>query len=223
VLELLTQENFDVILMDIQMPEMNGLEATRAIRGLPDQKKNKVPIIALTANALKGDEGIYNAAGMNGFLTKPFTESALYEAIERVLRGSDSFEGVDSSKTQPMAKEPSLHKLYDLTLVNELARGNQEFIMNLAKIFIQTVPPTSKEMVEACRQEKWEQVGKLAHKLKSTIDTMNIASLKDDIRVIEKNGKDQNNLETVRQLVAKTDSVITEVARQLQAEFRIEK
>ncbi|MCE3282154.1 MAG: sensory box histidine kinase/response regulator [Chitinophagaceae bacterium] len=223
VLQLLAHENFDVILMDIQMPEMNGLEATRAIRGLPDQRKSKIPIIALTANALKGDEAVYSAAGMNGFLTKPFTESALYEAIERVLRGFESFEAAESSKPHPMAKQSSSQKLYDLTLVNELARGNQEFIMNLAKIFIQTVPPTSKEMVEACRQEKWEQVGKLAHKLKSTIDTMNIASLKDDIRVIEKNGKDRNNLEAVRELVAKTDSIITEVASQLQSEFSIEK
>jgi hypothetical protein len=52
---------------------------------------------------------------------------------------------------------------------------------------------------------------------------MNIASLKDDIRVIEKNGKDRNNLEAVRELVAKTDSIITEVASQLQSEFSIEK
>jgi len=106
-------------------------------------------------------------------------------------------------------------------MVSELARGNQEFIMNLAKIFIETVPPTSKEMVDACEQKKWDQMGKLAHKLKSTIDTMNIASLKDDIRAIEKNGKDQKNLDTTPAMVENADKVIRQVSDQLKSEFNL--
>lgn len=85
-LHLLKQENFDIILMDIQMPEKSGIEAAEEIRALPDPVKNQVPIIALTANALKGEEIRYFAAGMNDYLTKPFNEHELYTVITRVYQ-----------------------------------------------------------------------------------------------------------------------------------------
>ncbi|MFN4008242.1 MAG: PAS domain S-box protein [Chitinophagaceae bacterium] len=81
-----TQGDFDLILMDIQMPEMNGLEATRAIRSLNDPSIKNIPIIALTANALKGEESQYFDAGMNGYLIKPFKENELYDVIASVIK-----------------------------------------------------------------------------------------------------------------------------------------
>jgi CheY-like chemotaxis protein/HPt (histidine-containing phosphotransfer) domain-containing protein len=217
VLQCLYEEDFDVILMDIHMPEMDGFEATKQIRSLPGQKKN-IPIIALTANALKGEEKNYITAGMNGYLAKPFTEAGLYRAISKVISEQSSFPANEPSMNQNTGPEAT-EKLYDLTLVSDLARGNKDFIFNLAKIFIETVPPTAKEMVEACEQKKWEQMGKLAHKLKSTIDTMCINSLKDDIRVIEKNGKEKKEFELSATLVQKADTVIRQVTQQLKTEF----
>jgi PAS domain S-box-containing protein len=221
--EFIDREDFDLVLMDIQMPEKNGFEATKDIRNNHDHNRRNIPIIALTANALQGEEKKYIAAGMNGFLTKPFTESSLYEIIANVYNKTTSFASLhtETNKQENMALPGSDEKLYDLSLVSELARGNDEFIMNLAKIFIDTVPVTSSEMTEACRNKKWEQVGKLAHKLKSTIDTMCISSLKDDIRLIEKNGKDQKNLDNIPALVEKADTVIKKVAAQLKAEFKL--
>ncbi len=218
VMELIEKENFDLVLMDIQMPGKNGFDTTKEIRNLPDIHKRNTPIIALTANALQGEESKYFAAGMNGFLTKPFTEAELYEVISQTLNIENSFSNIKTLQNTIMQ---STEKLYDLTLVNDLARGNEEFILNLSKIFIDTVPPTSKEMVEACEKKNWEQVGKLAHKLKSTIDTMCINSLKDDIRLIEKYGKDKSNIETIPTLVEKANKIINQVTDQLKAEFRL--
>jgi len=220
VIELMEKENFDIILMDIHMPEKNGYETTSEIRALSNHDKKNIPIIALTANALQGEEAKYYAVGMNGFLTKPFSETALYEAIEKVITKPESFSAGQENQTTPM-EEVNTPKLYDLTLVNELARGSAEFILNLSKIFIDTVPPTSKEMVAACEKKNWEQVGKLAHKLKSTIDTMCISSLKDDIRLIEKNGKDKKNIESIPALVEKADKIISQVTEQLKVEFKL--
>jgi PAS domain S-box-containing protein len=220
-MKLIEKENFDVILMDIQMPEKNGFETTKEIRALADTKKNTIPIIALTANALQGEEAKYYAAGMNGYLTKPFSESALYEMISHVIEQPTTFSNIEAVQQNTAMQTEPTQKLYDLTLVNELARGNEEFILNLSKIFIDTVPPTSKEMVSACEKKNWEQVGKLAHKLKSTIDTMCINSLKDDIRLIEKNGKDKTNIDAMPGLVEKADQVITKVTEQLKAEFKL--
>ena len=74
--------NYGLILMDIQMPQMDGVSATMEIRGLPDPLKASTPIIALTANAMKGDDEVYLAAGMNGYLAKPIDNRQLKEALE---------------------------------------------------------------------------------------------------------------------------------------------
>jgi len=71
--------------MDVQMPEMDGLEATKVIRQLADRKKACLPIIALTANALKGADEKHLAAGMSNYLSKPFTKTKLLEIIDRTL------------------------------------------------------------------------------------------------------------------------------------------
>ncbi|MFL9482294.1 response regulator [Chitinophagaceae bacterium LWZ2-11] len=83
--DLVNQEDFDVILMDIQMPEKDGIEATIDIRNMADERKKNIPIIALTADALMGEEKKYFDAGMNAYLTKPFKEQTLYETIAQVV------------------------------------------------------------------------------------------------------------------------------------------
>ncbi len=84
-LDLVKKETFDCILMDVQMPEMDGIESTQHIRKIPDPVKASIPIIALTANALKGDSEKYLAAGMNDYLAKPFDEESLFLVISRTL------------------------------------------------------------------------------------------------------------------------------------------
>lgn len=82
----ISAQPFDVILMDVQMPGMDGLEATRQIRSLEAALGGHVPILALTANAMKGDEGSCLAAGMDGFLTKPYEAEKLFGVIEEMTR-----------------------------------------------------------------------------------------------------------------------------------------
>ena len=84
-LEASTAEQFDLILMDIQMPRMGGIEATTRIRKLEAQRGGHVPIIALTANAMKGDRETYLRAGMDGYVSKPINLTKLFEEIERVM------------------------------------------------------------------------------------------------------------------------------------------
>lgn len=79
--------SFDVVLMDVQMPEMDGFQATAAIRALPDPAKSQMPIVALTAHARLDDEQECLAAGMNAYLSKPFTMAALIELVDRLAAG----------------------------------------------------------------------------------------------------------------------------------------
>ena len=81
--EAVERNDFGLVLMDIQMPEMDGIAATRIIRAMSGNGKASVPIIALTANAMKGDEEEYLAAGMNGYLTKPIDRESLISTLQR--------------------------------------------------------------------------------------------------------------------------------------------
>ena len=81
----LTNHDFDVVLMDIQMPVLNGLEATRQIRSLDNAKKASTPVIAITANAMRGDDAPCYNAGMNGYVTKPIDRASLMRAIDTAL------------------------------------------------------------------------------------------------------------------------------------------
>jgi CheY-like chemotaxis protein len=78
------EEIFDLILMDVQMPGMDGFEATRAIRSLPNPERRSIPIVALTAFAMKGDRERCLKAGMDGYVTKPIDPGELCATIERI-------------------------------------------------------------------------------------------------------------------------------------------
>jgi len=85
VLELLAQQAYDIVLMDLHMPEVDGIEATRRIRRLTDPDKAAIPIIALTANIMHAEQERCLAAGMNGFIAKPFTPEKLEAIIAQTL------------------------------------------------------------------------------------------------------------------------------------------
>jgi CheY-like chemotaxis protein len=83
-LEMIRQKGYDVVLMDVEMPETDGFEATSAIRAMPDPRQAKLPIVALTAHALKGDQERCLAAGMDGYLSKPISAEELIAMVERL-------------------------------------------------------------------------------------------------------------------------------------------
>jgi two-component system, sensor histidine kinase and response regulator len=85
-IEALQRRSFDLVLMDVQMPKMDGLEATRKIRQREKTTAGHVPILALTAHALKGDQERCLAAGMDGYLAKPISPTALQKAIAALMR-----------------------------------------------------------------------------------------------------------------------------------------
>ncbi len=101
--EALTQlehADYDVILMDLHMPEVDGIEATRRIRSLADEKKSAIPIIALTADIMQAEKEKCLAAGMNGFLAKPFRPEKLEEIIAKTLQPDAELQGLDTSRAQ---------------------------------------------------------------------------------------------------------------------------
>ncbi len=92
-LKALTEQEFDVVLMDVQMPDMDGFEATAAIRLKEKMTANHIPIIAMTAHAMEGDEAWCLAGGMDGYISKPMRADVLIEIVEKYGR-SELLHGV---------------------------------------------------------------------------------------------------------------------------------
>jgi len=207
-LQLVRENFFDCILMDVQMPEMDGIKATQCIRQLADPAKASVPIIALTANVHRDDIQKYKDAGMNDYLAKPFDESGLLLVILRNQLFMGNGKDQSASKTE--------QNLYDLSMIQNMSGGDERFLEKMIKLFIETVPQNVKELTTAVETKNWEQTAKMAHKLKSTVDSMGIKSIHSDIRLVESNAKQQTNLDQIPALVEKVESTISKCIMQLQ-------
>jgi CheY-like chemotaxis protein/HPt (histidine-containing phosphotransfer) domain-containing protein len=207
-LEEVKKQIFDCVLMDVQMPEMDGIQATIHIRKLADPLVSAIPIIALTANCDSSDLLKYEQAGMDDFLPKPIVEAHLLNSIMSCTNRSAPDKAMDASEST----------LYDLTMIRSVSGGDEGFIKKMILLFIETVPQNVKELVDATARKSWEQVSKLAHKLKSTIDSMGIRILHEPIRAVEANAKNQEHLESLPDKVRQVESVVLLCIQQLHRE-----
>ena len=103
-------------------------------------------------------------------------------------------------------------------MVQSVSGGDQGFIKKMVALFIETVPQNVEDLKQAMNAENWDLVGKTAHKLKSTIDSMGIKSIRQEIRTVEANARQKESLQEIPSLVTNIDSVIRECIGQLKAE-----
>lgn len=179
-IEKLKNNSYDVILMDVQMPVMDGYEATKAIRRMP-HPTGITPIVALTANATKIDVEKCLAAGMNDYLSKPFTPEDLHQMLFEKL------------KIVPMSaselKGTSINKQYNLAYLKNMSGNNQEFIKEMVQTFIQSIPISIKEMEDALSLSDFNQVARIAHQIKPSMTLLGIDQLKERAIKIEESAK----------------------------------
>ncbi|OQP45695.1 PAS domain-containing hybrid sensor histidine kinase/response regulator [Niastella populi] len=164
--DAIRNHNFDIVLMDIQMPVMDGLEATRHIR---NDLHSTIPIIALTANAVKGEMEKCIQAGMNDYLSKPFEEEDLIRLIAKWLGREAHF---DPAKTVKTADTP----LYDLSKLKQITRGDEKFIVKMLQVFINETKAGITGLEQAFEKKDLKQVKFLAHRMKSSLSNLNISS-----------------------------------------------
>ena len=221
--EKVETNNYDLILMDIQMPEMDGIQATERIRRLKDAAKASTPIVALTANLLKGDGDKYLQKGMNDYLPKPLDEHRLFQLVSRtLLHGPDPISIIEPLQAE-IAEEIPTEKLYDLTMIHGLSGGDEAFIRQMVELFVDTMPASMVELQATIDGKEWEAMGKLAHKLKSTTGSMGMDSIKDEVRAVELNCKKTENLEETPALASKVLTVINQTVIQLKNDFDLKR
>ena len=161
--DALQREVVDVVLMDLQMPEMDGLEATRIIREREKAVGGHLPIIAMTAHAMKGDRERCLEAGMDGYLTKPIRTQALLETLE-------AYRGVGGPVTAGTANAPAVFEpVFDLTAALERVCGDRDLLAELAALFEGERPRLLEEMREALARGDTAALERAAHTLKGAV------------------------------------------------------
>jgi signal transduction histidine kinase/CheY-like chemotaxis protein len=177
-IESLSRQDYDLVLMDGQMPEMDGYEATRSIRDPNSSVRNhNIPIIAMTANAMKGDREECLAAGMDDYVAKPIDIRNLAEAIERNLPNQRVWDSRDASQTDTTASEQSSDKMcaeppYDKQAAMNRVGGDDDLFNELALLFLADSPNALAQIHEAVSRGAPEAIAKAAHSLKGSLGTL---------------------------------------------------
>ncbi len=193
------QSNYDIILMDIQMPIMDGYEATRQIRRLKGSKAS-TPVIAMTAHVLDGVAEKCNQAGMNDYISKPINLAILHQIIKKHINKKQSS---DSSALEDLTKEDIIFDTTHVHLDKLLQIVNNDYskLEKYISIFFNNVPSDLESLKEAVNSQKWEELGKIAHKIKGSVGYMGISSIKKDLQTLEKVSKEVGDLEGIVDIV----------------------
>jgi CheY-like chemotaxis protein/HPt (histidine-containing phosphotransfer) domain-containing protein len=169
-LDALGRERFDLVLMDVQMPEMGGFDATAALRMKEEGAGRRTPVIAMTAHAMKGDRERCLEAGMDGYVSKPIKAQKLYEEIERVAPAPTGAKG-NGSPSPALAGGQTVTNLgpapaFDHAAAVERAGGDAELLNEIAGMFLDEHPRWLSNVRDALAAGDPRALGSAAHSLK---------------------------------------------------------
>lgn len=168
-LDLLSEDAFDLIFMDLQMPIMDGFEATKNIR---EKLKLQMPIIALTANSLIYEKDICLELGMNDFLTKPFTKKELFDVLNRTFAGT----------LIPVTSKPK-KEIFSFESLKEFFGDDEEQLQEITKSFKEQLEIFISVVSRLVEEEKFQEIRLYAHKMKSSFGMFSIST--DELKNIE--------------------------------------
>ena len=205
-IDRLAQETFDVVLMDVQMPVMNGLEATEAIRERERTSGGHIPIVALTAHAMSGDRERCLAAGMDGYVLKPIEREELFAAIETFAPAERKRPAADATAEAPRpatsdpsraatpAAKPGMAMAGGndavVTAVLERLGGDAQLAQELAAIFLHDLPGMLGRIEGALRDRNGEALRMEAHALKGAVANFGLDAVTAAALRLEKLGRD---------------------------------
>lgn len=200
--EKMYKSTYDLLLMDMRMPVISGAEATKIIR---QELNSKVPIIALTANAITGEYEKCISAGMNDYLTKPFEEEKLIEVIAKWL-------GLQySDSTNKQKEESNEEALFSIEKLKTMSRTNKRFVPQMLTIFVRETKRDLDKIKTAYTDKNITDINNTAHKMKASIGDLAIHSIKNEILELEQFNMEMESLEKLKTLITKVEEVLDRV------------
>ena len=212
--DALRENDFDLILMDVQMPVMNGFEATQFIRKNLPPPKNLTPVIALTASVLRTDLDKCKDAGMNGYIPKPFKAAQLIAGIAGVLKIETK--SVKKKIITPTIKTPILTMITNLEYLKEFCEGNKDQMNKYIRMFVSSAPALIEKLNTAIGQNDYAEIATQIHGYKTKWIMMGMAESKELALRIEndcrKSSPDEKSiLENIESLTGQIEKAIAEL------------
>ena len=210
--EKLQQKSYDIILMDLHMPVMNGFEATEYIR---KEMKSLIPIIALTADVTTSDLKRCKAVGMNDYISKPLDERLLYRKIIDLIKNSSLF---SDSKMGPVDKP----KWIDLSYLTGRTKSNPKLMIEMIELYLKQTPPLISNMKQGIINKDWDSIYDSAHKLIPSFSIMGIDKEYENMaKLIQEYSGTKTNFFEIQKLASRLEEVCTLACNELDDECNL--
>jgi CheY-like chemotaxis protein len=211
--EKLRVNSYDIILMDLQMPEMNGFEATEYIRTI---MKSQVPIIALTADVTTVDLAKCKAVGMNDYIAKPVDERLLYTKMIGLVKQMKP----DRIQSQPHKVSSTDDRYTNLAYLNTRTKSNPDLMMQMIGMYLDQTPPLITAMKKSFREGNWDMLHKAVHKMIPSFSIMGIDVKFENIaRKVQEYAYSQSDIENLPGMVLQLETVCSQACSELKMEY----
>ena len=215
--EKIEKSHFDVILMDLQMPEMNGFEATAYIRNV---LKSDIPIIALTADVTTTDLAKCKAVGMNDYISKPVDERVLYTKIINIVNQTRT----DKEDVEIAVEYVIKSKCTNLDYLNLRTKSNPKLMMEMISLYLEQTPPLINAMKQSLKDRHWGLLYASVHKI---IPSFAIMGMNHDFENIAKKVQEfagsQQQTDGIQEMVLKLETVCLQACDELKEDYLIMK
>ncbi len=228
-IDLLKENEFDIVLLDVMMPEMNGYETARYIRENFDHPVNTIPILAMTAHSSKPEFDKCFASGMNDYISKPFKPAELAKKISLLTCHANQITPVEiiANTVADVSKEVAAlatdatksNNNVDLKLLRQMSGNDPVFIKEMLNMFIENTPKGISELNNHAEKADWESMNKVSHQLRPTFAYFGLKGVEEDVACIEKYSKSQSNLDDIKRLIDNIYRVYKAALADLQSEL----
>ena len=217
-IEKLETNSYDVILMDLQMPVMNGFEATEYIR---KKMNSKIPIIALTADVTTVDLEKCKAVGMNDYLAKPIDERILYSKIIEVVKKPIVIkENNKNEMIKPVEVKKTKHT--NLDQLNQRTRSNPVLMMEMISLYLEQTPPLIADLKNGLLNKDWTSIKTAAHKMIPSFSIMGMhVDFENLAKKIQEFAKAQEKMEEIHDFVLQLEQVCIQACVELEEEYNL--
>jgi len=214
-IEKLQAKSYDVILMDLQMPEMNGFEATEYIR---KTMNSKIPIIALTADVTTVDLAKCKAVGMNDYIAKPVDERVLYSKIISFVKKPMPLKNKGVIEKENGFSEKL--KCTDLKYLIKRIKNNPKLIMEMISLYLVQTPPLINTMKKGVQDKDWGSVYAAVHKMIPSFSIMGMSSdIENTAKRVQEYAGSKRHTEEISRLVLKLENVCAQACKELELDY----
>ena len=214
-IKLLEKNEYDIILMDLMMPEMDGFEATQHIRTLMLPPKSNTPIIALTADITKVVIDKCSKIGISGYVSKPIDENLLLSKIMGLVKKTSNIK----TKKERVVTENLTTKVTSLEYLKQRAKSNPELMMEMISLYLEQTPPLISAMTEGFLTKDWETIHKAVHKMIPSFSIVGISTEYETIaKKIQELAKQQQE-DGIAELILTLEPVLIKACKELEEEY----